>query len=146
MLRFQCSRRRASRSSCHLSHRSINLSGILSIAITSISPLAIAALVSQLNGSTTNITSASGEICTGPRTAWRNQRVRAVLSRSTHSAVAHWVWAGDGECGVTHALIVALRRGLVAHASAKPRYLLPAISLLRDRPVPFRGFGGHSDV
>jgi hypothetical protein len=34
MLRFQCSLRRASRSSCHLSHRSMNLSSILSIAIT----------------------------------------------------------------------------------------------------------------
>ena len=80
MLRFQCSLRRASRSSCHLSHRSMNLSSILSIAITSISPLAIAALASQLNGSTTNITSASGENCAVPRTAWRNRRVRAVLS------------------------------------------------------------------
>ncbi|MDT5354063.1 MAG: hypothetical protein QOJ56_2595, partial [Mycobacterium sp.] len=39
---------------------------------------------------------------------------------------AHWVWAGDGECGVRHGLIVALRRGRVAHASATPRYLLPA--------------------
>jgi hypothetical protein len=34
MLRFQCSLRRASRSSCHLSHRSMNLSSILSTAIT----------------------------------------------------------------------------------------------------------------
>ena len=63
----------------------MNLSSILSIAITSISPLAIAAPVSQLNGSTTNITSASREICTVPRTAWRNRPVRAVLSRNTHS-------------------------------------------------------------
>ena len=63
----------------------MNLSSILSIAITSISPLAIAAPVSQLNGSTTNITSASREICTVPRTAWRNRPVRAVLSRNTQS-------------------------------------------------------------
>jgi hypothetical protein len=40
---------------------------------------------------------------------------------------AHCVWAGNGECGARHALIVALRRGRVAHASATPRYLLPAI-------------------
>jgi hypothetical protein len=61
----------------------MNLSSIRSIAITSISPLAIAAPVSHLNGSTTNITSAGGEICPVARTAWRNQRVRAMLSRST---------------------------------------------------------------
>jgi hypothetical protein len=35
MLRFQCSLRRATRSSCHLSHRSMNLSSILPIALTS---------------------------------------------------------------------------------------------------------------
>jgi hypothetical protein len=51
MLRFQCSLRRASRSSCHLSHRSMNRLTILSIAIISISPLAITAAVSQATGS-----------------------------------------------------------------------------------------------
>jgi hypothetical protein len=34
MRRFHCSLRRASRLSCHLSHRSMNLSSILSIAFT----------------------------------------------------------------------------------------------------------------
>jgi hypothetical protein len=36
-----------------------------------------------------------------------------------------------------HALIVPLRRGLVAHASAKPRYLLPATlaASSNSRPV-----------
>jgi hypothetical protein len=51
MLRFQCSLRRASRSSCHLSHRSMSRLTILSIAIISISPLAITAAVSQATGS-----------------------------------------------------------------------------------------------
>jgi hypothetical protein len=85
MLRIQCSLRRASRSSCHLSHRSMNRLTILSIAI---------------------ISQPVGYYCCGEP--------------------GHWVWAGDRRCGVRHVLIVARRRGLVAHASAKPGYLLPA--------------------
>jgi hypothetical protein len=51
-----------------------------------------------------------------------------------HQMPSHWsrcmlrqrTGSGPAMESVPHALIVALRRGVVAHASAQPRYLLPA--------------------